>query len=45
LPANTLVTVFALNVLIAVPGPVSGAHLNPLVTLVLWANCAKVDKV
>ena len=34
--ANTLATVFALYVLIEVLGPVSGAHFNPLVTLVLW---------
>jgi glycerol uptake facilitator-like aquaporin len=34
--ANTLATVFALYVLIDVLGPVSGAHFNPLVTLVLW---------
>ena len=34
--ANTLATVFALLVLIEVLGPVSGAHFNPLVTLVLW---------
>ena len=33
--ANTLVTVFALYVLIETLGPVSGAHFNPLVTLVL----------
>ncbi len=33
--ANTLVTVFALYVLIEVLGPVSGAHFNPLVTLVM----------
>ena len=33
--ANTLATVFALYVLIEVLGPVSGAHLNPVVTLVL----------
>lgn len=33
--ANTLVTVFALYVLIELLGPVSGAHFNPLVTLVL----------
>ncbi len=31
--ANTLVTVFALFVLIEVLGPISGAHFNPLVTL------------
>ncbi|MDP2033532.1 MAG: MIP/aquaporin family protein [Polaromonas sp.] len=33
--ANTLATVFALYVLIETLGPVSGAHFNPLVTLVL----------
>jgi glycerol uptake facilitator-like aquaporin len=32
--ANTLATVFALFVLIDVLGPVSGAHFNPVVTLV-----------
>ena len=32
--ANTLATVFALYVLIEVLGPVSGAHFNPVVTLV-----------
>ena len=36
--ANTLATVFALYVLIEVLGPVSGAHFNPLVTLVVWAR-------
>ena len=36
--ANTLATVFALYVLIEVFGPVSGAHFNPLVTLVLWSR-------
>ena len=36
--ANTLVTVFALYVLIEVLGPVSGAHFNPLVTLVVWSK-------
>ena len=36
--ANTLVTVFALYVLIEILGPISGAHLNPLVTLVLWSK-------
>ena len=35
LMANTLATVFALYVLIELLGPVSGAHFNPLVTLVL----------
>ncbi|MFD8982627.1 aquaporin [Streptomyces sp. NPDC059564] len=34
--ANALATVFALAVLIAVLGPVSGAHFNPVVTLVTW---------
>lgn len=33
--ANTLATVFALYVLIETLGPVSGAHFNPAVTLVL----------
>ncbi|MES2977769.1 MAG: MIP/aquaporin family protein [Pseudomonadota bacterium] len=33
--ANTLATVFALFVLIEVFGPLSGAHFNPMVTLVL----------
>lgn len=36
--ANTLATVFALYVLIEVLGPVSGAHFNPLVTLLLASN-------
>ena len=36
--ANTLVTVWALYVLIETLGPVSGAHFNPLVTLVLWSK-------
>lgn len=36
--ANTMATVFALYVLIEVLGPVSGAHFNPLVTLVLWSK-------
>jgi glycerol uptake facilitator-like aquaporin len=34
--ANTLVTVFALFVLIEILGPISGAHFNPLVTLVIY---------
>lgn len=38
--ANTLATVFALYVLIATLGPVSGAHFNPLVTLVLASKSA-----
>mgnify|MGYP000944962631 FL=1 len=33
--ANTMATVFALYVLIETLGPVSGAHFNPLVTLVM----------
>jgi glycerol uptake facilitator-like aquaporin len=33
--ANTLTTVFALYVLIEVLGPISGAHFNPLITLVM----------
>ena len=33
--ANTLATVFALYVLIEVFGPASGAHFNPMVTLML----------
>jgi glycerol uptake facilitator-like aquaporin len=36
--ANTLVTVFALYVLIEVLGPISGAHFNPLVTLIFIRN-------
>ena len=36
--ANTLATVFALYVLIETLGPTSGAHFNPLVTLVLAAT-------
>lgn len=40
--ANTLATVFALYVLIETLGPVSGAHFNPLVTLVLaWGEYSK----
>ena len=38
--ANTLVTVFALYVLIEVLGPISGAHFNPLVTLVMLSRRA-----
>lgn len=34
--ANSLATVFAPAVLIAVLGPVSGAHFNPAVTLAAW---------
>ncbi|MDP2818965.1 MAG: MIP/aquaporin family protein [Polaromonas sp.] len=36
--ANTLATVFTLYVLIETLGPVSGAHFNPLVTLVVWSK-------
>lgn len=36
--ANTLATVFALYVLIEILGPVSGAHFNPLVTLLVWSK-------
>ncbi|MFD0327342.1 aquaporin [Streptacidiphilus monticola] len=34
--ANSLATVFGLGVLIALLGPVSGAHFNPAVTLASW---------
>jgi glycerol uptake facilitator-like aquaporin len=36
--ANTLATVFALFVLIEILGPISGAHFNPLVTLIFIRN-------
>ncbi|MBX3652650.1 MAG: aquaporin [Ramlibacter sp.] len=36
--ANTLATVFALYALIETLGPVSGAHFNPVVTLVLMSD-------
>lgn len=39
--ANTLATVFALYVLIELLGPVSGAHFNPLVTLVVLFRSSK----
>ena len=39
--ANTLATVFALYVLIELLGPVSGAHFNPLVTLVMLFKAFK----
>ena len=39
--ANTLATVFALYVLIELLGPVSGAHFNPLVTLVVLFRASK----
>ncbi len=38
--ANTLATVFALYVRREALGPVSGAHFNPLVTLVMWSKGA-----
>ena len=38
--ANTLATVFALYVLIETLAPLSGAHFNPMVTLVLAARGA-----
>ena len=41
--ANTLATVFALYVLIEVFGPVSGAHMNPLVTW--WSGLPVRDRV
>jgi len=44
LMANTLATVFALYVLVELLGPVSGAHFNPLVTLVLGARTAASPK-
>jgi glycerol uptake facilitator-like aquaporin len=34
--ANSLATVFALGVLIALLGPVSGAHFNPVVSAAAW---------
>jgi glycerol uptake facilitator-like aquaporin len=34
--ANTFATVFALFVLIEILGPISGAHFNPFVTLVIY---------
>ncbi|QRP50410.1 aquaporin [Amycolatopsis sp. FDAARGOS 1241] len=34
--ANSLATVFGLGVPIALLGPVSGAHFNPLVSLAAW---------
>ena len=39
--ANTLATVFALYVLIELLGPVSGAHFNPLVTVVVLFRTSK----
>ena len=42
--ANTLATVFALYVLIEIMGPVSGAHFNPLVTLVVWLKSTATQR-
>lgn len=42
--ANTLATVFALFVLIETLGPVSGAHFNPVVTLVLQSAAAAENR-
>ena len=42
--ANTLATVFALYVLIEIMGPVSGAHFNPLVTLVVWSKSSSAQR-
>jgi len=43
--ANTLATVFALYVLIEVFGPISGAHFNPVVTLMLaWRPYASQEE-
>jgi glycerol uptake facilitator-like aquaporin len=36
--ANTLVTVFALFVLIEILRPISGAHFNPFITLVIYCK-------
>lgn len=41
--ANSLATVFGLGVLLALFGPVSGAHFNPAVTLVAWFTGRRVD--
>ena len=38
--ANSLATGAALFVIISLFGPVSGAHLNPVVTLMAWADTA-----
>ena len=43
--ANTLATVFALYVLIELLGPVSGAHFNPLVTLVVWLKSPQAEEL
>ncbi len=38
---NTLATVFALFVLIEILGPITGAHFNSLVTLVIYFKTEK----
>jgi len=44
--ANTLATVFALYVLIETLGPISGAHFNPAVSLVMaWRNALPRQRV
>src|SRR5205085_12040603 len=40
---NTLATVFALFVLIEIFGPVSGAHMNPLVTW--WSGIPVKERI
>lgn len=42
--ANSLATGAGLYVLISLLGPVSGAHFNPLVTLVLWWRGGRAGK-
>ncbi len=42
--ANSLATVFGLGVLIALLGPVSGAHFNPAVTLAEWWTDRRVGQ-
>ncbi|MBA2946131.1 aquaporin [Streptomyces himalayensis] len=39
--ANSVATVFGLGVLIALLGPVSGAHFNPVVTLAEWLTARR----
>lgn len=41
--ANTAATALTLGVLIVVLGPVSGAHLNPVVTLADWWTSRRAD--
>ncbi|WP_225851253.1 aquaporin [Streptomyces sp. HPF1205] len=41
--ANSTATVFGLGVLIALLGPVSGAHFNPVVTLAEWWTARRGD--